>query len=69
MPSFEPGPGRNATDRHRLQVFAETTGPLVDYYRTRGILVAVHADQPPESVTADIQAGLSELQPTRHGSG
>jgi adenylate kinase len=45
--------------RHRLQVFAETTRPLADYYRNRGILVAVDADQPPESVTAEIQARLS----------
>jgi len=47
--------------RHRLQVFAETTAPLVPYYTQRGILVAVDADQPPDSVTADIQAGLSAL--------
>ena len=47
--------------RHRLQVFAETTGPLVPYYTERGILVAVDADQPPDSVTADIQARLSGL--------
>jgi adenylate kinase len=44
--------------RHRLRVFAETTGPLVPYYAERGILVAVDADQPPDSVTADIQAEL-----------
>jgi adenylate kinase len=47
--------------RHRLEVFAGTTGPLVPYYKERGILVAVDADQPPDSVTADIQAGLSGL--------
>jgi len=47
--------------RHRLRVFAETTGPLVPYYRERGILVAVDADQPPDAVTAGIQAGLSAL--------
>jgi adenylate kinase len=47
--------------RHRLEVFAETTGPLVPYYAERGILITVDADQPPESVTADIQAGLSGL--------
>jgi adenylate kinase len=47
--------------RHRLKVFAETTGLLVPYYTERGILVAVDADQPPDSVTADIQAGLSRL--------
>ena len=34
--------------RHRLQVFAETTGLLVPYYTERGILVAVDADQPPQ---------------------
>ncbi len=50
--------------RHRLQVFAETTGPLVPYYTERGILVAVDADQPPDSVTADIQARLSGLRLT-----
>jgi adenylate kinase len=48
---------------HRLRVFAETTGPLVPYYAERGILVAVEADQPPDSVTADIQAGLSGRVP------
>jgi adenylate kinase family enzyme len=42
-------------------VYAETTGPLVPYYRARGILVEVDADQPPDSVTADIKAGLSGL--------
>jgi adenylate kinase len=47
--------------RHRLRVFAETTGPLVPYYTERGILVAVDADQPPDSVTADIQDRLSGL--------
>jgi adenylate kinase len=47
--------------RHRLAVYAETTGPLVPYYTERGILVSVDADQPPDSVTADIQAQLSGL--------
>ena len=51
---------------HRLQVFAEMTGPLIDYYRKRGILVAVDADQPPESVTAEIQTRLDELSLPRH---
>jgi adenylate kinase len=46
--------------RHRLQVFAATTRPLVAYYAERGILVTVDADQPPESVTADIQAQLRQ---------
>jgi adenylate kinase len=56
--------------RHRLEVFAETTGPLVPYYTERGILITVDADQPPESVTADIQAGLAALSlPGSHGHG
>jgi adenylate kinase len=47
--------------RHRLQVFTQTTGPLIAYYRHRGILVTVNADQPPDRVTADIQDRLSGL--------
>jgi adenylate kinase len=47
--------------RHRLELYAETTGPLVPYYTERGILVAVNADQSPDAVTADIEAKLSKL--------
>ena len=43
---------------HRLQVFAEMVGPLIAYYRDRGILVEVNGDQPPEAITAEIQARL-----------
>jgi adenylate kinase len=50
---------------HRLLVYAETTGPLVPYYTERGILVAVDADQPPDSVTAEIQSRLSALSRPR----
>lgn len=46
---------------HRLKVFAETTGLLVPYYTERGIVVMVDADQPPDSVTADIQTRLSSV--------
>jgi adenylate kinase len=53
--------------QHRLRVFAETTGPLVPYYTQRGILVAVDADQPPDAVTADIEARLSGLRLTPLG--
>jgi adenylate kinase len=44
--------------RHRLQVFAESSGPLIDYYRDRGILVEVDGDQPPDAIAADIQDRL-----------
>ena len=43
------------------------TGPLVPYYTERGILVAVDANQPPDSVTSDIQARLTGL--SRPGGG
>jgi len=49
--------------RHRLQVYAQTTGPLVPYYTERGILLTVDADQPADSVTADITALLSAIRP------
>ena len=47
--------------KHRLEVFAETTRPLIAYYRQqRGILVEVDGDQPPKAITAEIQARLAD---------
>jgi adenylate kinase len=53
-----------AVIRHRLEVFTTTTSPLISYYRDRGILLAVDADQPPETVSTEILARLSERSPT-----
>jgi adenylate kinase len=47
--------------RHRLQVYAETTQALIQYYADRGILLTINADQPPDAVTADIEAQLAAL--------
>jgi adenylate kinase len=44
--------------RHRLQVFSETTGPLISYYQDRGILIAVDADKPPDSIATEIESRL-----------
>lgn len=44
--------------RHRLQVFADATSPLIEYYRNRGILVEVDADQAPEPLTDEIISRL-----------
>ena len=44
--------------RHRLEVFTDTTSPLIEYYRNRGILIEVDADQPPESITDAIVSRL-----------
>ena len=38
--------------RHRLQVFAETTGPLVPYYTERGILVRGRSSDRPAGARA-----------------
>ena len=56
--------------RHRFQVFAAATGPLLAYYRDeRGILVEVDADQPPDSVTAEIESALLHGETPRIRSG
>ena len=44
--------------RHRLEVFTDTTRPLIEYYRNRGILVEVAADRTPESITDEIISRL-----------
>ena len=47
--------------KHRLEVFAETTSPLIAYYRQqRGILLEVDGDQSPDAITAEIQARLAD---------
>ena len=42
------------TVANRLRVFDESTKPLVDYYRGRGLLHVVDADRPEAEVTAAI---------------
>lgn len=44
---------------HRLRRFHREIGPLVDFYRRRGILLSVDADQPPDAVTAAILDALA----------
>jgi adenylate kinase len=49
------------TIRHRLEVFAIKTRPLIDYYAHRGLLVNVDAIGPIEVVTKRILGDLAEL--------
>ena len=42
----------------RLAAFEEATHPLVDYYRGRGLLHVVDANQDEDAVTAAILAAL-----------
>jgi adenylate kinase len=47
---------------NRLQVFEEATHPLVDYYRSRGLLHVVDANKSEEEVTEHILAALASLE-------
>jgi adenylate kinase len=47
-----------AVIRHRLEVFARETAPLVDYYRGRGILLELSTDRPEADVQADLRKWL-----------
>jgi adenylate kinase len=44
--------------RHRLEVFHKMTEPVVEYYRSRGILVGIHAERPIDAVFAEVQEVL-----------
>ena len=47
-----------ATVRHRLEVFAIQTRPLVEYYQRRGILVRINAVGPIDAISERIFATL-----------
>ena len=49
---------------NRLALFAETTFPLVEHYRERGLLIAVAADREPDTVTDDVLSRLSDFPRT-----
>jgi adenylate kinase len=56
-----------AVIERRLQVFHADTGPLIDFYRERGILRTVDAVQPVEAVSAAILEILTgEPLPDQH---
>jgi adenylate kinase len=40
---------------HRIAEYHEKTEPLVEYYRSKGILVGIHADRSIEDVYAEVQ--------------
>ena len=46
------------TVRHRLEVFASQTRPLVDYYQRRGVLVPINAVGPVDAISEEIFATL-----------
>lgn len=62
------GRGENRADdseevaRHRLEVYAEYTEPLVDYYAGRGIVTKVDASSPVDVVSQEIFAALDHIK-------
>jgi len=43
---------------HRLEVFEETTAPVIDRYRDHDGFVEIDGEQPPEAVWADIEDAI-----------
>lgn len=52
-----------ATVRNRLEVYARSTAPLVDYYRSKGILSELDGDRPVDTVFADVVGVLEGPRP------
>ncbi|ONH32152.1 adenylate kinase [Pseudofrankia asymbiotica] len=48
---FQRDDDRSETVRHRLEVYAEQTSPLVAYYAERGVLIGIDATGPVDNVT------------------
>jgi len=51
--------------RHRLEVFHKSTEPVVEYYRSKGILVGIHAERPIDAVFAEVQEVLETASTRR----
>lgn len=47
-----------ATVRNRLDVYAKSTSPLIDYYKGKGLLKSVDGDRPVDTVYVDVKAQL-----------
>lgn len=48
---FQRDDDRSQTVRHRLEVYAEQTAPLVSYYAAKGLLIGIDATGPVDNVT------------------
>lgn len=46
------------TVRNRLDVYAKSTAPLIDYYKGSDLLITVDGDRPVDEVYADVKAAL-----------
>lgn len=46
------------TVRNRLDVYAKSTSPLIDYYKGKGLLKSIDGDRPVDTVYVDVKAQL-----------
>ncbi|MGH3097718.1 MAG: adenylate kinase [Streptosporangiales bacterium] len=58
---FQRDDDREETVRHRLEVYADQTAPLVAYYADRGTLIGIDASGPVEEVTDRAIAALRPI--------
>ncbi|PJF44902.1 MAG: adenylate kinase [Phototrophicales bacterium] len=49
---------REAVER-RIDLYYQTTQPLIDYYQARGIVAEINADQPIDKVSVDLLAAIA----------
>jgi len=60
---FQRDDDKPETVRRRMEVYLQTTKPLKDYFRDKGIFLEVDGMKSVEEVTSDILKGLETLHP------
>ena len=51
------------TVRHRIEVYAEQTAPLISYYYNKGVLAVINGTNPIEVVTLDVLEAIRKAAP------
>ncbi len=51
---------QRSTVENRIKVYTQQTAPLIEYYKSRNLLVTVDGTQPIEAVTADLLAAIEK---------
>jgi len=47
--------------RTRLEIYHRETKPVIEHYRTQGILVTIHGERTPNEVFSELQAALEQV--------
>jgi len=55
--------GDESVRRHRLEVYARESWPLLDYYRSRPTFRSINGAQTPERVAADLSKAIDQVIP------